>query len=218
MTEQDFLAEMLKSLNISISQSSLEQLIRFQNELFLWNRRFNLTAITDPYEALEKHLLDSLTLLPFLKDNIHLLDIGSGGGFPGLPLKIVRETLELWSVDANGKKIAFQNHICRSLGLVGFHTCHARVENLSLRSFLPRFDMIVARAFSSIGSFLAVAKPLLNKKGVAVAMKGPGAERELTEASQELEELEMDCFQIHHLRLPVSCSERALLFFTSKKL
>ncbi|MDH3998849.1 MAG: 16S rRNA (guanine(527)-N(7))-methyltransferase RsmG, partial [Desulfuromonadales bacterium] len=140
------LSVLLQPLAVEISAESLSQLERLTDELLRWNQRHNLTAITERVEVLEKHLFDSLTLLPFIGGNDTLLDIGSGAGFPALPLKIVCQQLEVVSVDAVSKKIAFQKHIARSLGLSGFTALHERIEKLTLNpDYCEHFSLVTAR-------------------------------------------------------------------------
>ena len=132
--------DLLRKIDLNLSSASIFQLERLVDELLRWNPRRNLTAITDRDEVLEKHLVDSLTLLSFARQSTRLLDIGSGAGFPALPLKIVCPELAVVSVDAVGKKIDFQRHVVRSLGLQGFTALHARVETLT--DYHVGFDLV----------------------------------------------------------------------------
>lgn len=214
MADLDKLTKMLETLKISVPEESLPRLLWFRDELLRWNKNINLTAITDPNEALEKHLVDSLTLLPFLPKDSTLLDIGSGGGFPALPLKIAEPSLAVWSVDSSGKKIAFQNHIGRALSLSNFAALNMRAELLPQHEKLPRFDFVVARAFASIGTILRLSLPLLKDGGRIVAMKGPEADRELKEAGEDLATNKIVCCHQHTLQLPASGASRSLMFFS----
>ncbi|MEZ4600956.1 MAG: 16S rRNA (guanine(527)-N(7))-methyltransferase RsmG [Syntrophotaleaceae bacterium] len=216
MSDREKLSEMLAALSISVSEKAITQLLHLRNELLRWNSTINLTAIKNPDEAMEKHLVDSLTLLPFIEKNGNLLDLGSGAGFPGIPIKIVCPDLEVWSIDSNGKKIAFQNHMVRELSLQNFKACRLRAENLQDVKHIPKFGMIVARAFSGILPILELAEPLLSEKGMIVAMKGPDGDRELAEAAPALAAAEMVCSGQHSLQLPVSGASRTLFFFSRK--
>jgi 16S rRNA (guanine527-N7)-methyltransferase len=216
----DLLVELrrqLSVLDLPVSETAMGRLIWLQTELLRWNRTHNLTAITDPREALEKHLVDSLTLLPYLPDTGRILDIGSGGGFPGLPVSIVRPELDVVSVDAVEKKIAFQRHASRRLGLTGFHPWHGRIEKLAAESLSAGgFDLIVARAFTSLSGFVEMALPYLGEGGRLIAMKGPEGERELLEAGNWLSERAVVCEQRVVLQLPVSKARRCLLILSQK--
>lgn len=205
------LQELLNRLDLNVTSESISLLERLADELLRWNPRRNLTAITDRDEVMEKHLADSLTLLPFVRQSTRLLDIGSGAGFPALPLKIVCPELEVVSVDAVGKKIDFQRHVVRILGLKGFTALHERVEKLT--DSLAGFDLIVARALCSLGGLVALAGPFLAPGGRLVAMKGPEGNSEF---SRQHDLLEQDGWfaTLHRLKLPVSGAERCLIELT----
>jgi len=214
MTDCELLQEMLEKVQVVLSAQALDQLIWFRDELLRWNKSINLTAITAPLSTLEKHLVDSLTLLPYLNQEGFLLDMGSGGGLPSLPLKIARPALTIWSVDAVAKKIAFQKHVVRTLKLPGFVAQHARLENLPQNSSLPDFDLVVTRAFSSLEEILFLAKPLLTRNGQVVAMKGANGLKELANSAKKIKEAGYICQKTVRLQLPQSKAERCLLFFT----
>jgi 16S rRNA (guanine527-N7)-methyltransferase len=155
MEPKELLTDQLRQLSLHVPASAAGQMLQLLDELLRWNRTYNLTAITDPAEGIEKHLTDSLTLLPLLTGEERLLDIGSGGGFPGLPLKIARPALSVVSVDAVAKKIAFQRHAARLLGLQDFVPLHMRAEKLpDLLEYASGFDIVVSRAFAALPSLL----------------------------------------------------------------
>lgn len=206
------LAGQLALLGISVPPVALEQLEWLGTELLRWNRTHNLTAITDPDEIREKHLADALTLLPQLSGAARLLDLGSGAGFPALPLKIARPELEVVAVDAVAKKIAFQRHVARALRLSGFTAIHGRAENLPATPVCaPGFDVVTARALGNLPLLARLAAPCLAPGGRLIAMKGAEGAAELAAAQEELETLGFVCTERHELRLPVSGAERCLL-------
>ena len=181
-------------------------------ELLRWNRTHNLTAIIRPEEVAEKHLADSLSLLPLLGTTRRLLDLGSGAGFPALPLKIARPDLEVVTVDAVGKKIAFQNHIARTLRFSGFTAVHGRAEALRDHpACAAKFDVVTARALGSLPMLARLSVPLLAPGGRLIAMKGAEGEGELAAANDELATLGFVCTERYPLRLPRSGAERLLL-------
>jgi 16S rRNA (guanine527-N7)-methyltransferase len=214
MKEQEalWLAEQLALWGIRLPETSLQQLPAFLDELLRWNRRINLTAITERREALEKHLLDSLSLLPLLRDDERVLDLGSGAGLPGLPLKLAKPRLQLCSVDAVQKKIAFQRHIARLFQLQDFQAIHARVETLVQDgAFVAGFDVVIARAVASLPTLLGWGLPLLRPRGRLIAMKGPEGAAEVLAAQGELKAWQVECIEQRRLRLPASGAERILL-------
>lgn len=185
---------------------------RFLSELLRWNQRINLTAITDPGEATEKHIVDSLLLLPFLGETRSLLDMGSGAGLPGIPLQIACPDLEVVSVDSVGKKISFQRHIKRLLELDNFLPLQARLERLSEK--LPQekqFALITARAFSSLETIVTFATPWLSPTGKILAMKGPEGKAEVSAAKKIITGAGLSIEDVHEYRLPFSGAERQLV-------
>jgi 16S rRNA (guanine527-N7)-methyltransferase len=206
------LAELLALQGIVLNGEALARLAWLVDELLRWNRTHNLTAITDPGEISEKHLLDSLTLLPLLGDAKCLLDLGSGAGFPALPLKIARPELEIVSIDAVGKKVAFQRHVARTLHLSAFVAVHGRAEALANSpDYAHRFDVVTARALGSLPLLVELASPCLAPAGRLIAMKGAEGRAELAAAQPELLRLGFTCTGQQGLRLPQSGAERCLL-------
>lgn len=202
---------MLEQAQIHLPPESLVRLEWLAAELLRWNRARNLTAITDPGEVLEKHLCDSLTLLPWVEPGRRLLDLGSGAGFPGLPLKIACPGLEVVSIDAVAKKIAFQKHVVRQLHLDGFTPLHGRAEELARQDELALgFDLVTARALTSLPRFVALAAPFVRQGGRLIAMKGPEGLSEWQAARPELlaDGWRGECLS---LRLPRSAAQRCLI-------
>lgn len=187
-------------------------LLRYLDELSRWNRRHNLTAIRDRKTAIETHLVDSLTLLPYLPADCRLLDFGSGAGLPGLPLRIARPDLQLTSLDAVGKKLAFQRHLARLLELSNIRFVHDRLETFAAeadhRSF---FERVIFRAVGEIEHFAPLVAPVLKPGGELIAMKGPEGMRDWTQL--RLAPLPgFDNKACLRLSLPASSAERTLIF------
>lgn len=202
---------MLKEAGIILSDDACMQLLVFLGELERWNARINLTAITAHEEALEKHLVDALTVLPLLQGDESILDLGSGAGIPGIPLKIALPGINLLSVDAVAKKILFQRQVARVLQLTSFEAWHGRAEEVPKRAGGDTFDVVVSRAFASLTDFSRLARPCLRRGGQLIAMKGPEGERELVEAAEALHELGLVPDKMRTLQLPRSRAIRTLL-------
>jgi len=202
----------LKSLGVGDIHSVAQQEMVFLEELLRWNQRVNLTSVRKREEAVEKHLIDSLALLPYLIDSGLLLDMGSGGGLPGIPLAIAQPDLEVISVDSVGKKINFQKHIKRKLQLSGLSPIQSRIEDLH-RCLQPnlRFRYIVARAFSSFDVIVGFAAPWLADDGQLLVMKGPEGLDELSGLEKPLSFSGLVFEACHQYRLPFSGSERQLI-------
>jgi 16S rRNA (guanine527-N7)-methyltransferase len=213
----DNLRTQLRQHDIFLDEAVLLKEVDFLMELLRWNKTYNLTSITDPVEAIEKHLIDSMLLLPYLDDVESILDIGSGGGFPGIPLQIARPQLRVTSVDAVAKKITFQRHVARQLKLNGLTPWHGRIEEVPRQDFsVSGFDFVVARAFSSLRDLIRLALPCVKPNGQIVAMKGPDGEKELNEMGDWLVEQGVCCDRQIFYSLPQSEARRSLLFFKVK--
>jgi 16S rRNA (guanine527-N7)-methyltransferase len=148
----------------------------------------NLTSITSYDEIAKKHFIDSLSLLPWMDENIKLLDIGAGAGFPGLPLKIVRPDIKLTLLDSTRKKVNFLRETADMLGLMDVECIHARAEELNRKpEYSGRFDACTARAVARLSKLVRYALPFLKPGGFFLAMKGQSADDEINEAKQMID-------------------------------
>lgn len=209
-TVRECLEKGVSVLGITLSLEQFDQFTTYANELCKWNSKINLTSIVLPEEIAIKHFLDSLTLVQYIEHTGVLLDIGSGGGFPGIPLKIAIPALKVVSVDAVAKKINFQRHIARTLAFVDFTAVHDRVENLS-PDYNGAFNYIVSRAFTDIPAFVKNALPFLAEGGEIVAMKGKDGRKEALAATERLKEMGTAVVSIHEFELPLLKDHRALI-------
>lgn len=201
-------------LELELSQDVCERLLWLGEELLRWNKKVNLTSINVLEEVVVKHLVDSLSVWPFLHRGERLLDVGSGGGFPGLPLAIVDPAREVVTVDAVGKKIHFQRHVVRHLGLEHCSPLHLRIEEMPLwGGFADGFDVVISRAFASIKDFILHARPCLKRDGRLIAMKGPEGEREFRNQEMDVRKLGLVLDKLHRFSLPLAAGERQLLIF-----
>lgn len=169
---QPFL-ESLRSLGIELADEQLDQFLRYRQELLDWNTRINLTSISNPEEILIKHFLDSLSLLMIFDTPIaHVLDIGSGAGFPGLPLKILRPQWHVVLLEATGKKVTFMQHIIETLHLHNVESIHGRAEELAINTeYRTSFDLVTARAVASLPTLLEYAAPFTRSGGTMIFPK-----------------------------------------------
>ena len=163
----------LRQLGLTLSDTQFEQFQLYRAELLDWNTRMNLTAITNPEEVLLKHFLNSLTLLAVIdKPHLRLLDIGTGAGFPGLPLKIVRPQWSVTLLEATGKKVMFLNHVIETLQLEDVVAIHGRAEELAHKpAYRATFDVVTARAVAAIPTLLEYAAPYCRVGGLIIFPK-----------------------------------------------
>ena len=169
----------LDSLQRDLPDGAIAKLARLLTELERWNRRVNLTAIRDLETMVSGHILDSLVVRPLLEGR-RVIDVGTGAGFPGLPLAIAEPQIEFGLLDSNGKKISFVRHVIGELGLSNATAIRARAEDYAPAE---RFDTVIARALASIPKLLQLAGHLIREEGVLLALKGkhPAAELESIE-------------------------------------
>ncbi|WFF39230.1 16S rRNA (guanine(527)-N(7))-methyltransferase RsmG [Moraxella nasibovis] len=158
-------------LQLSFSQTQIEQLLRYLDNLLLWTKAYNLTAITAPKEAFVKHILDCLAIVADLpkseSSNVSVLDIGTGAGLPSVIIAIMRPDWQVTALDSNGKKVRFIRQMAGELKLTNIAPVASRIEE-----FEGEFDVITSRAFASLEDFVMLAKPYLKADGVLYAMKG----------------------------------------------
>lgn len=158
---------------IPLENKIVEAFDLYLRELLKWNEKMNLTSVRSEKEIVLKHFLDSLSVFPHLPKISSLLDIGSGAGFPGIPLKMVQPSLEVTLIDSVRKKVDFQRHIIRTLGLKGIDAIHGRIQDKEiLKMFQGQFEAVIARAFADLKTFLPLALPVLQKGGFVLAMRG----------------------------------------------
>ena len=168
------------AFDIDLNHHHTEQFAIHARDLIQWTKIINITSITDPFEIAIKHFLDSLAAAPLIPPGAILLDVGSGGGFPGLPLKILIPSLTVALVDASRKKVSFLKHVIRELALDNINALHCRVEDLAADpTYTNKFEIIISRALTSLESFVNKAVPLMTRQGYLIAMKGKVEQKEL---------------------------------------
>ena len=209
-TLQEYLVQGAEQLGIVLEQVHVDKFMIFAAELCKWNRKINLTAITRTEDVAVKHFLDSLVILKHVDISGGLLDIGSGGGFPAIPLKIVSPSTDVYAVDAVEKKIIFQRHIARLLCFERFAALHARIEDLAAQ-YPERFNTVVSRAFADIPKYVQLALPLLAPEGIIVAMKGREGKSEAELSTDALTALGVVVADIHEFQLPFNKESRSLV-------
>ncbi|MBF0414018.1 MAG: 16S rRNA (guanine(527)-N(7))-methyltransferase RsmG [Desulfamplus sp.] len=191
------------AFGVKLSQMQLELFTFHAQELIKWNSRFNITAIVEPFDVALKHFIDSIAAAPLILDGSKVIDLGSGGGFPGMPLKIVKPSLEVVMADSSEKKVNFLKYLISQMRLIedkfisqksstkvaaiGFcakeksvKAIHCRAEELCKSpDYAHQFDYVISRAFTSLSKFTDMALPFLKNNGVILAMKGELKEDEL---------------------------------------
>lgn len=204
----DELNALQSTLNLTLNDTQITQLLGYLDNLLLWTKAYNLTAITSPTDAFVKHILDCLAIvvdLPFFdKSGVSLLDIGTGAGLPAVVIAITKPDWHISALDSNGKKIRFIRQMAGELSLSNITPVASRIQE-----FHGSFDVITSRAFASLGDFVALASPFLKTDGVLYAMKGKAPTDELT----ELNEWQIE---IKPITVPKLGDERCVVYLKSK--
>jgi len=210
------------SLRIPLSGEQIEQFRVYAVLLAEWNQKMNLTAITDSVEVQKKHFLDCLVGLPPvaeevgatlpLKRTLACVDIGTGAGFPGVPLKIAWPALKLTLVDGTAKKIRFLEEVVRALGLENVNLVQGRAEELGRnRRYRGQFDLAAARAVARLNTLTEYVLPFVRQGGLAVIYKGPNAAEEFMEARNAIEILGGETVRFAPVVVPALDEERRVL-------
>ena len=196
------LAQGIENLGLDLDMPCQQRLLAYLELLVKWNKVYNLTAIRDPAQMLGHHILDSLSIVTYVRGP-RVLDMGCGAGLPGIPLALARSDCQVVMMDANAKKTRFVQQVITELGLNNAEVVHARAEDYTAPG---AFDTVTSRAFSSLEDFLALAAPYLAQGGQLLAMKGryPSQELEITINQFRL-------IEVHHLDVPFLDSERHLV-------
>jgi len=203
---KEVLIQGANAIDVPIDSEIADRFAIHAVELGKWTKKTNLTSITDPLDVAVKHFLDSIAPAPFIPPDSTMLDIGSGGGFPGIPLKILIPSLSITLVDASRKKVSFLNHVIRTLELSSIKALHMRIEDLALVNTPENnFDVIICRAFSALDAFVKKSLPLLDKKGLIIALKGKVAESEI------------ETVKILNIKIPRTSEIRRYNFIVSMK-
>ena len=177
---------------IEITEKKAENLNKYGNLLLEWNEKINLTAITEPEEVLYKHFYDCILFFKNVDvpQNAKIIDVGTGAGFPGLVLKIVREDLEVTLLDSLNKRITFLNDVIEKLGLEKTTAVHSRAEDGGRNPlYREKFDISCARAVAAMPVLLEYCAPFVKVGGKFVSMKGPGAEEEVALCKNAMKQL-----------------------------
>jgi 16S rRNA (guanine527-N7)-methyltransferase len=212
--EKDFkhiLIEAADEMGLPLTGAQIALFEAYRDTLLLWRSKMNLVSLQSEFDLPVRHFIDSLTLLPYLPAGPGtLLDIGSGAGFPAIPVKIVREDLHATLLEASRKKCSFLKEVIRRLGLRDMAVLNCRLEELLKKDPKPSFDVIVSRATLKLPELLRGGLPLLNPGGVLAAMKGPGLEEEAA-ALDSLNNKNYRIVGIYPFSLPLTGDHRHIL-------
>lgn len=208
------LADCCKKMGVPLTEKQVGQFMAYLTLLLEWNEKINLTAITEEREIVIKHFADSLSLAPAVGEGaLSVIDVGTGAGFPGLPLKIARPEIRLTLLDSLQKRIGFLEEVTARLGLENVSCVHSRAEDGGQApEYREQFDLCVSRAVAALPVLLEYCLPFVKVGGYFVALKGPDAQRELAESHTALETLGGKMAELRNVEIPGSDLSHTLIF------
>lgn len=206
------ISEKASKINVNISDEQIKQFFTYMNLLIEWNQKINLTSIIEPEDIILKHFIDSLTIEKYISPNSKVADIGTGAGFPGIPLKLVRPELKIYLIDSLNKKIKFLDEVIQKNEMKQIYAIHARAEEIGHnKQFRGQFDVVTSRAVAKLNVLLEYMMPLLKIGGKCICLKGPNIKEELEEAKNAIEILGGKISKIEEIYLPDSDNKRTII-------
>lgn len=195
----------LSEIDIKLDEEKIIKFYNYMKILLEWNEKINLTAITEPEEVILKHFVDSLTIAKYINQQDTLVDVGTGAGFPGIPLKIYRDDIKITLVDSLNKRINFLNEVITSLNLKNIEAIHSRAEEFGRnKKYREKFDIATSRAVANLTTLSEYLVPLVKENGKCISMKGPEIEEELKNSEKAIDVLGGRIVKVDNFNLPKS--------------
>ena len=215
---EEKLIEMISKINININKEQINKFYNYMNLLLEWNKKINLTAITNEDDIILKHFIDSLTIFNYIEDEKDIVDIGTGAGFPSVPLAIMKSCNKFTLVDSLNKRITFLNEIKKELDLKNIIPIHSRAEEFSQNKlYRENYDIAVSRAVARLNILVEYLLPAVKVGGKIICMKGTQIEEELKEAQNAIKELGGTIKSQDTFTLPKTDMERNIIVITKIK-
>lgn len=212
------LREKLKKINIEFDDKKIEQFYKYMNLLIEWNEKINLTAITEPDDIILKHFIDSLTISKYINENKKIADIGTGAGFPGIPLKIAKPNTQMFLIDSLNKRIKFLEEVIKQNEIPNTFAIHARAEEIGHnKEYRGNFDVVTSRAVARLNVLLEYMMPLVKLGGKCICLKGPNIGEELEEAKNAIDILGGKIEKVEEIELPDSDNKRTIIIIKAVK-
>lgn len=207
-----------EQIDIKFNDKHLNQFYEYMNLLLEWNEKINLTAITEPEEIILKHFIDSLTINKYIEKNKTLADVGTGAGFPGIPLKIYRPDLNVTLVDSLNKRINFLNEVISDLDLKNINTVHSRIEDFGKdKKYRESFDYVTARAVANLTTLSEYLIPISKVNGKCICMKGNDVKEEIKDSEKAINLLGGKIDKVDYFELPNSDISRNVIIIDKIK-
>lgn len=201
----------LMVLNLKLDDNQIKNFYDFMNLLIEKNKVMNLTGIIEPKEVILKHFIDSLTVLKYINENDNIIDVGTGAGFPGIPLKIAENSLEITLLDSLNKRINFLNEVIKKINLNKVRTIHGRAEDFGQDfKYREKYDVAVSRAVAPLNVLLEYMLPFVKVEGKCICMKGSNCDEEIENSRKAIEILGGKIEEIKKFNLPNSDNNRTI--------
>lgn len=204
--------DIAKNINLELNDEKVKKFYNYMELLLQWNEKVNLTAITEPNDIILKHFIDSLTIERYIDKNVNIIDIGTGAGFPGIPISIARTDINITLMDSLNKRIKFLDEVIKENKLNNAKTIHARAEELARdKDYREKFDIATSRAVASLNVLLEYMLPFVKVGGYCICMKGSNIEDEILNSKRALNALNGVIEKIEEFELPNSDMSRNII-------
>ena len=208
----------LVKLQIELNEEQIGKFYDYMNLLIEWNEKINLTAITEPKEIIIKHFVDSLTISKNIKAGAQVIDVGTGAGFPGIPLKIYRDDIEIVLLDSLNKRINFLNDVIEKISLTKISTVHGRAEELGHnKKYREKFDVSTSRAVANMATLSEYLIPFVKINGIVIMMKGSEVKQEIEESKKAINILGGSVTNTEEFNLPNTEIKRNIILIKKEK-
>lgn len=210
MDFKENLVDLGNKIGVNIEDKQVDEFFKYMNILLEWNEKINLTAITEKNDIILKHFIDCLTILKYFDNNKNVIDVGTGAGFPGIPISIMRDDLNFTLLDSLNKRILFLNEVVESLNLDNVKNIHGRAEEFA-KDHREMFDYATSRAVANLSTLAEYLLPFVKIGGKCICMKGPEAENEIENAKFAINELGGKIVNVDKICLPDSDISRTII-------
>lgn len=220
MHNTDILIKGLKEIGIDPSGDAVEKLFKYKDILLEWNERINLTAIVEEKEIYIKHFLDSATCVStgYLKAGMSAIDVGTGAGFPGIPVKLLMSEIDLTLLDSLNKRISYLKDACSRLDISNVELVHSRAEEAGARAlYREKYDIALSRAVAPMNILMEYCLPFVKVNGYFLCQKGPNCEDELKEAQRAIKTLGGEVAEVKSFMLPFSDIKHYIIVVAKKQ-
>lgn len=218
MNFNDNIISTFKYININLTEKEEKSFESYMKLLLEWNNKINLTAITTQDEIILKHFADSCSIIKYIKNNDRIIDIGTGAGFPGIPLKIINKDIYITLMDSLNKRVNFLNEVISKLELENIDAVHSRAEDLAKnKEFREMYDVAVSRAVANLSTLSEYMLPFVKVGGICICMKGPNIQEELENAKGAISKLGGKIKYIDNFKLGNTENERNIIVIEKLK-